>query len=260
MHGVVAEARIPSTLSVVKNVSTVTEGIRVCIEYKSSNVVDPVRLELWTQSLGVVRENYASLGGFYSMEVRVMLPISEYQACDLAFQVPAGENLLVSVDWQVTECTEDVDMRGQGGGGGSTVETRGRKPKVSWREEKDKRIQWQLTPEFPDELAEKFAGFIHESLDEDDEDDPGAFSFRLSINCNYPGKLADLDVDALRETVPSAVTGLGVAVAPNSFDISSPLQYLRLLSTLAVVARHDRPLQKAREKFMRRFPETFLVG
>jgi len=192
-------------------------------------------------------ENYASLGDFYSMEVRVMLPISEYQACDLAFQVPAGENLLVSVDWQVAECGEDVDMRGQRGGGGSTVETRGRKPKVSWREEKDKRIQWQLTPEFPDELAEKFAGFIHESLDEDDEDDPGAISFRLSINCIYPGKLADLDVDALRETVPSAVTGLGVAVALNSFDISSPLQYLRLLSTLAVVARHDRSLQKARE-------------
>ena len=192
------------------------------------------------------------------MDVRVVLPISEYQECVLAFQVPAGEDLLVSVDWQVIKCGENADTGGQVGGG-ATVVTRGRKPKVSWREEKDKIVAWQLTPEFPDGLAEKFTGFIHENPDEEDEDDPGAISFRLSINCNYPGKHADLDVDALRETAPSAVTGLSVAVALNSFDISSPLQYLRLLSTLAVVARHERPLDKARGKFMRRFPETFLV-
>jgi len=95
-----------------------------------------------------------------------------------------------------------------------------------------------LTPEFSDELAEKFAGFIPESLDEDDEDDPGAISFRLSINCIYPGKLADLDVDALRETVPSAVTGLGVAVALNSFLPCSFCGCCRLWRwLLAMIAR-----------------------
>jgi len=202
-------------------------------------------------------EDYASLGGFHPMAIQVVLPISEYQDCTLAFQVPAGEDLLVSVDWQVTDC-KDVDAQGQGGGGAS-VATRGRKPKVSWREEKDKVTHWQLTPEFPDELAEKFIGFIHEDPDEENEDGPGAISFRLSIICSYPGKHADLDLEALRETAPSAITGFSIAVALNSFSISSPLQYLRLLSTLAVVARHDRPLQKARGKFMRRFPETFLM-
>lgn len=201
--------------------------------------------------------DYASLEGYHPMAIQVKLPISEYQECALAFQVPAGEDLLVSVDWQVTGCT-DANTGGQGGGGASVV-TRGGKPKVSWKEEKDTGKRWELTPEFPDELAEKFVGFIHEDPDEENEDDPGAISFRLSIICNYPGKHADLDVEALREVAPSAIAGFSVAVALNSFSISSPLRYLRLLSTLAVVARHDRPLQKIRGKFMRRFPETFLV-
>jgi len=48
-----APRRGPPTLSVVKNISTVTEGETVIVEYVSSNVVNPIRLELWTKSFGV---------------------------------------------------------------------------------------------------------------------------------------------------------------------------------------------------------------
>lgn len=125
-------------------------------------------------------------------------------------------------------------------------------------EETERVACWKLTPKSSHVLGANLVGFICMPLNDTKR---GTISFSLSFECTYPNKyrssLASIG-ENLRKANPSGITNLMVSIDIPAFALSSPLQYLNLLSTFATVARHNYSSKEARE-FLRRFKETFMV-
>jgi len=142
--------------------------------------------------------------------------------CVLAFQLPYEEDVLVSCDWQLVSEAIDDDGDGEEGMDGSLV-------------------SWKLTLESSHALTDSFVGFFLNK--QSDDKNRSTISFFLSIECHYPHTMEE---EERVNEIPTVVKNISVSVVMSQYPISSPLQYLKLLSSFAVVARHDRDGEHAR--------------